>query len=121
MVPENWGRGLDINNTKYALKKILRNKLDYPYYLQEGPHSYTYDVQPGFSIVNEFLNNSALKKLFLNKIKYSNIIDVLDKKFFNIKYAEILLKKYRNNQSFDNNQVRDLSSLIYHSNYFEDV
>ena len=121
MVPENWGRGLDINNTKYALKKILRKKLDYPYYLQEGPHSYTYDVQPGFSIVNEFLNNSALKKLFLNKIKYSNIIEVLDKKFFNIKYAETLLKKYRNNQSFDNNQVRDLSSLIYHSNYFEDV
>ena len=30
-------------------------------------------------------------------------------------------EKYRNNQSFDNNQVRDLSSLIYHSNYFEDV
>ena len=80
-VPENWGRGLDLNNTKYALKFILKNKLDYPYYLQEGPHSYTYDVQPGFSIVNEFLNNSALKRFFIEKLNKVNVKDYYDKKF----------------------------------------
>ena len=119
-VPENWGRGLDLNNTKYALKSILKNKLDYPYYLQEGPHSYTYDVQPGFSIVNEFLNNSALKSFFIEKLDKVKVKDYYDKKFFDIKYILILLKKYKNNQSLDNNEVRDLSSLIYHSNYFYD-
>ena len=119
-VPENWGRGLDLNNTKYALKFILKNKLDYPYYLQEGPHSYTYDVQPGFSIVNEFLNNSALKDFFIEKLDKVNVKDYYDKKFFDIKYISKLLNKYKNNHFFDNNEVRDLSSLIYHSNYFKD-
>jgi len=117
-VPENWGRGLDLNNTKYALKSILKNKLDYPYYLQEGPHSYTYDVQPGFSIVNEFLNNSALKRFFIEKLDKIKVKDYYNKKFFDIRYILKLIQKYKNNQSLDNNEVRDLSSLIYHSNYF---
>ena len=120
VAPENWGRGLDLNNTKYALKNILKTKLDYPYDLQEGPHSYTYDIQPGFSIVNEFLNNSELKNFFINILKRVKISDYLDRKIFNLEYIANLSKKYSNSESFSSNEIRDLSSLIYHSNYLNE-
>ena len=43
-MPEKWGRGLDFNNTKYPLKWMLKNRIDYPYKYQEGPHSYIYMI-----------------------------------------------------------------------------
>ena len=38
-MPESWGRGLEMRPTKYPLKSFLKNKIDYPYHLQTGPHS----------------------------------------------------------------------------------
>src|SRR5690606_11507876 len=40
-MPEHFGRGLDLNPTKFPLKSFLKNKVEnYPFELQEGPHSY---------------------------------------------------------------------------------
>ena len=75
-------------------------------------------MQPGFSIVNEFLNNSALKKFFIEILDKIKVDDCYDKEIFDNKYIVKLLKMYKNNGSFNNNEIRDLSSLVYHSNYF---
>ena len=63
-MPESWGRGLDLNPTKYPLKWMLRNRIDYPNHLQVGPHSYTYDVNPNFTLLGEILHGSAFKGVF---------------------------------------------------------
>ena len=55
---ENWGRGLDLNPTKYPLKCMLKNDVDYPLHLQVGPHSYLYDIDPDWNVISELLSNS---------------------------------------------------------------
>ena len=54
-MPESWGRGFDINNTKYPLKWMLSNRVDYPIHFQEGPHSYLYDVTVIFSCCRDYV------------------------------------------------------------------
>ena len=75
IMPESWGRGLDINNTKYPLKWVLNNKIDYPIELQNGPHSYIYDIDPDFSHVSELVNASSLKKLYLSELTKDSFIN----------------------------------------------
>ena len=47
-MPESWGRGLELKPTKYPLKWMLENCINYPMELQTGPHSYLYDINPSF-------------------------------------------------------------------------
>ena len=74
-MPESWGRGLDINNTKYPLKWMLTNKIDYPIDYQSGPHSYLYDINPTFSHTDEIVNASSFKKLFKDAFQQKNYLD----------------------------------------------
>jgi hypothetical protein len=67
-MPEDWGRGLDLNPTKYPLKKMLKDKIDYPYDYQKGAHSYTYDVDHSFSHAQEVYCYSALVEDFDNNL-----------------------------------------------------
>ena len=44
-MPEEWGRGLEVKNIKYPLKESFRRYFNYPKILEEGYHSYMYDVK----------------------------------------------------------------------------
>jgi len=59
-MPEKWGRGLDLNPTKFPLKWMLANRIDYPLDFQTGPHAYLYDVDPNFNQGVEIFYHSSL-------------------------------------------------------------
>lgn len=80
-MPTEFGRGLEIRPTKYPLKKILKEFVDYPYQFQKGQHAYTYDDDQSINLVealmvsgtdfyeilyNDFLRSphSSLTKIF---------------------------------------------------------
>jgi asparagine synthetase B (glutamine-hydrolysing) len=83
-MPENWGRGLDFNRTKFPLKWMLENKVNYPSHLQTGPHSYIYDTDSNWSAEDDFLYGSAgleRNKQILSERPY--------KKFLNSDYFDL--------------------------------
>ena len=114
-MPEKFGRGLELNNTKFPLKWILRNKLDYPYHYQEGPHSYNYDVDRNFSHTSEVLYGSAFKKVFKDVLKKSKFIDTLSPELFNISYIRFLINGYLKNKVFNGLDLTNLFSIALHS------
>ena len=93
-MPEEWGRGLDLNNTKYPLKKMLMDKLDYPYDYQEGAHSYTYDVDHSFNHAQEVYCFSALVEDFQNSLKEKPYHQILSKDYFDLEYIDGLVDEY---------------------------
>jgi hypothetical protein len=94
-MPEEWGRGLDLNPTKYPLKKMLRDgKIDYPYDYQKGPHSYTYDIDHSFSHSQEIYCYSALVEDFQNSIRKKPYHQILSKEYFNLDYIDSLVDQY---------------------------
>lgn len=110
-MPESWGRGLDINNTKFPLKWMLKNKIDYPMNLQEGPHSYIYDVDPSFSHASELVNASSLRKIFESELSTSNFIEKFDPKIFDIKYIKSIILKYKSGKDMDGEDITNILSL----------
>ena len=111
-MPENWGRGLDIRNTKYALKNFLNNDIDYPTSLQKGPHSYIYDVDPSWSADLDILYHSYLRNLFVKKLKNTNLKKFFKSNIFNIKYIEHLKKKYFQKKYVFGTDLLTLKNLI---------
>ena len=108
-MPEDFGRGLDLNPTKYPLKWTLKNKLDYPFHLQNGPHAYIYDTNSSFNIAVEIINHSAFAKEFKKVLKNCPYKKILSPKIFNIKYMDNIVKRYLENKEITGN---DLSILI---------
>mgnify|MGYP000047004843 CR=1 FL=1 len=96
-MPEDWGRGLDLNHTKYPLKKMLKDKLDYPYDYQKGSHSYTYDVDHSFNHAQEVYCYSALVEDFQNSVKDKPYHQILSKDYFNLDYIDGLVDEYITN------------------------
>ena len=96
-MPENWGRGLDFNRTKYPLKWTLENKLDYPSHLQVGPHSYLYDINPNWSADHDILFGcSQNHDYFCKRINDSNLCEILSSDYFDIDYLQKCITKYKN-------------------------
>ena len=112
-MPENWGRGLELKPTKYPLKWVLQNKLDYPKHLQVGPHSYIYDVNPTFSFTTELLYYSALVPYFQSAIKDYPFEQILDKKYFNLDYYRKLTDKYVSGIEVTGTELNNLRHLIF--------
>ena len=94
---------------------MLRNKIDYPYHLQVGPHSYLYDVRPEFSLLGELLHASSLKTVFNEALKKGVFIDRLDSHVFDRAYIEGLAKRYLNGEELIGQEQADLGSLAMHS------
>ena len=115
VMPEKFGRGLELNNTKFPLKWILKNKLDYPYEYQEGPHSYNYDIDRSFSHTNEVLYGSAFKTIFKKVLRKPFFVNSLDKKLFNVSYIRYLINGYLKNKIFKGQELADLFSIALHS------
>ena len=114
-MPESWGRGLDFKNTKFPLKWMLKNKIDYPYHLQEGPHSYIYDVDPTFNHLREILFGSSFKQVFQKALKKGDFVNSLSPEIFDLDYINRIIEKYLNGEEFHGSEMGDLANLATHS------
>jgi hypothetical protein len=112
-MPENWGRGLELKPTKYPLKWMLDNKIDYPRHLQKGPHSYIYDVDPNFSFKTELLYYSALKSYYQNAVKDYPYEEILDKNYFDLDYYRKLVDKYLAGIEVTGSELNNLHHLVF--------
>ena len=110
--PEKWGRGLNFNETKFPLKFSLKNFLDYPIKLQKGPHSYIYDTNPSWNVINDILYESKLKLFLREELKKKNLIRILDKNFFDIKKIKLLISRYINGKREKGKKLNEIFSIV---------
>ena len=112
-MPEYWGRGLDFNRTKYPLKWILNNKIDYPLHLQTGPHSYLYDVDPNWNAYDDIIyGDSPVTELFKNILKEKPYKQILDQNYFNLDYIDELVEEYIKGNKVTGSRRMDLANII---------
>ena len=113
-MPESWGRGLEMRPTKSPLKYMLKNKIDYPYHMQTGPHSYLYDSDPDFDHAAEWNYRSAFNSQYkdiMSKRWYRNI---LSEEYFDMAYLDKIATNYINGREVLE-EKHDLENLIYFS------
>lgn len=96
-MPENWGRGLDINPVKFPLKKFLADHIKYPLNLQRGPHSYLTDVDsssynPRKEMIYGVMRNYYLE--ILDKID----LEIFDQNYFDRDCLNKILKEFKQGQ-----------------------
>lgn len=112
-MPEKWGRGLEFNNTKYPLKWVARNKVNFPYeLLQEGPHSYLYDVIEGFSLIAEITYRSEVVRFFKETLAERKYRELLSEDFFDLQYIDKLVEDYLNGKEVSGADFNNLVSII---------
>jgi hypothetical protein len=112
-MPESWGRGLELKPTKYPLKWMLKNRINYPMELQKGAHSYTYDIDPSFSHVGELVNHSFLGKLWRKNLSSKQYLNFLDIKFFNHSYIEPLIDRYVSGEELFGEELTDVYNIAF--------
>jgi hypothetical protein len=110
-MPESWGRGLDLNPTKYPLKWMLKNRIRFPMHLQVGPHSYLYDVDPTFSHGAEILYGSAFAPYYKQLLARGTYRDVLSADIFDIAYLDGIVKRYLDGVEVRGAEMNDVLSL----------
>ena len=113
-MPESWGRGLEMRPTKYPLKNFLKNKIDYPYHLQTGPHSYLYDTDHEFDHAAEWNYRSSFNMQYRNILSKRAYKNILSEEFFNISYLDKIVTNYINGKEVAK-EKHDLENLIYFS------
>ena len=111
-MPEQWGRGLEMKPTKYPLKWMLQNRIDYPTHLQVGPHSYLYDVDHTFSHAVEALYGSAMNPMLTGLFKQRSYEKVLSAEYFDIAYIDRLAKEYVAGTVLGGSELNDLFSVL---------
>lgn len=111
-MPESWGRGLDLNPTKYPLKWVLQNKLDYPFHLQSGPHSYLYDINPSWNANADIIYDSAGMDFFKKLLKKRVYEEVLSSDYFDLKYINKLTDDYCSGNIEKGQKLDDLKNII---------
>lgn len=114
-MPENWGRGLELKPTKYPLKWMLSNRIDYPMEMQTGAHSYTYDVDPSFTHIGELINHSSLNDLFKETLSTNSYKDILSPEYFDHEYIEPLISKYMKGEEILGSEQADLLNISMQS------
>jgi len=112
-MPESWGRGLDFNRTKYPLKWMLQNYIDYPNHLQVGPHSYLYDVDHSFSHAAEFIYASAFTSLFKDIVRKRKYREILLSDYFNLRYIDKIIDNYLIGQEASGSERNNLVAIIF--------
>ncbi len=58
-MPMEFGRGLELRPTKYPLKQILRDSVDYPLDLQNGQHAYIYDDDQSINLADSLMTSGT--------------------------------------------------------------
>jgi hypothetical protein len=97
------------------LKYILKNKLKYPIELQEGPHSYLYDVDTSVNLLEEVIYNSGFNRYAKEKLIKKNLIERLDNKFFDMDYINSILTNFIDGKILKSSKQKDLGSIIANS------
>ncbi len=110
-MPENWGRGLELKPTKYPLKWMLANKIDYPMEMQNGAHSYTYDVDPSFTHIGELINYSSLNSVFKDSLSIGTYKDIFSPEHFNHEYIDGLVSRYCKGEEILGSEQADLLNV----------
>ena len=110
-MPESFGRGLDLNPTKYPLKWTLQHRVDYPMHLQTGPHSYLYDVDPSFSHSAELVYGSAFAAFFRTVLARRAYRDVLAPELFDVGYIDGMVDRYLGGTEVRGAELTDLLTL----------
>ena len=110
-MPESWGRGLDLNPTKYPLKWMLKHRIDYPLHLQVGPHSYLSDVDPNFSPGAELLYGSSLTPYFKKLLKKRGYCNLLSQKWFDLRYIDAVVNRYLAGVEVRGSEMNDLNTV----------
>ena len=111
-MPEEAGRGLDLNPTKYPLKKMLAEGLNYPFEYQAGPHAYTYDVDHSFNHNNELLRFSSLTAGAKDLVSSGIHESILDPKIFDFDYIASIFNKFTSDQELASNEREDCVSIF---------
>ena len=111
-MPESAGRGLEIRPTKYPLKWMLENKIDYPMHLQVGPHSYIYDTDPTFNFAGEFIYASAYTPLIKERLKHRKYEALLSQEYFDLAYMNSIVEHYLAGEEIPAEKA-DLSALAF--------
>jgi hypothetical protein len=109
--PESWGRGLDLNPTKYPLKWTLTHRVPYPMHMQVGPHSYLYDVDPSFSHTAELLYGSAFAPYFRGVLGRRQYRHVLSPDVFDLGYVDRIVDQYLAGTEVRGSEMNDLLPL----------
>lgn len=110
-LPETAGRALDLHPTKYPLKWTLTNRVRYPMHLQEGPHSYLYDVDPTFSHSAELLYGSDLGRLFRERLRTRDYEGWLSPDIFDLQYVNGVVSRYLEGTEVRGGEMNDLMAL----------
>ena len=118
-MPENFGRGLEFQPTKYPLKWVL-SKIGYPDVLQSGPHSYLYDVDPSWSADYDIMTGSARVPHFKNLIKSRCANDLLEMDIFDRTKIKTLFDSYVNEEKLSVSDFKILSRIVSYLNIVED-
>jgi|TARA_B100000315_G_scaffold164043_1_gene152633 hypothetical protein len=111
-MPESWGRGLEMRPTKYPLKWMLENDIDYPLHLQTGPHSYLYDVDPDFNHAAEWNYRSAFTPQYKTIMEKRGYRELLSPDFFDIEYFDKAVTNYLEGKEVLSERT-DMEHLIY--------
>ena len=111
--PESWGRGLDFNHTKHPLKWVARNKIKFPYeLLQEGPHSYLYDVIEGFSLFAEITYRSGVTPFFKEVLADKPYRRLLTDEYIDLRYVDRLADGFMADKEVRGQDFNNLVSLL---------
>ena len=117
-MPEEWGRGLEVKNIKYPLKESFRRYFNYPKILEEGYHSYMYDVKKYSDPILEIIINPETRKYILQIFKRYHPCDYLKTEYFNRDQVYKILQRYGKGLDISNNshqifRLYNVSKLFY--------
>jgi len=112
-MPESWGRGLDFNHTKHPLKWMLKHKIDYPYHLQVGPHSYLYDVNPQFSLGAEVLYASSFAPYLAQAMRDRAYGRMFSSDMFDTGYIDGVVDRYLAGHHAEGGELSDVILLCW--------
>jgi hypothetical protein len=110
-MPESWGRGLELNPTKYPLKRMLREKFGHPMELHGGPHSYTYDIDPTFNHSFELMHFSKLGQRAKANLRGKPYHQVLDPESFDLAYLDGIVEGFLRGEEQRGGALADLVAI----------
>ena len=117
VMPESFGRGLELKPTKFPEKAILSKEID-TNKLNVGPHSYISDdsdADPYFEIIYNSKMRSVIKKTF----EEYNPIKIFDKNYFNQKFIRKILLSFNTKNNTVNAEI--IYSLYCICKFLKDI
>lgn len=114
-MPEDFGRGLELNTTKFPLKKLAKKILSKRVFeiLESGPYSYLSEVE-AMNIWDEYFLKGPVYEYIRDTIDYRKCKDIFNDSTFNVNEIENFIKKFKQGKikNISQNDARFLLILI---------